>query len=181
MTKKNFLKENTIVYGSLYCKNQLITRIKLPNNLTIKGNLLLYNSHINILPNNLTVKGDLNISYTSIKEIPSSLSLSGHLLASGAKIRSFEDKIVKIKYCNLSGCHKLYLEDNMTFTGFLDISHTNIKKLPKNLTVCKSLIINKGSKIKSLPNCLNVLERIHLIGNNDLVEIPRHLKDKCVY
>src|ERR1017187_3217595 len=88
---------------------------KIPNNLTVKGNLNLRNTPITSLPNNLTVNGNLYLRNTLITSLPDNLTVKRGLYLNNTLITS--------------------LPDNLTVNGYLDLRNTPITSLPDNLTV----------------------------------------------
>src|ERR1039457_880767 len=61
---------------------------KIPNNLTVKGSLDLYNIKITSLPDNLTVNGGLYLVNTLITSLPDNLTVNGDLDLGNAPITS---------------------------------------------------------------------------------------------
>ena len=76
------------------CLSQIEGKVKLPNNLTILGNLILSNCDIDKLPSNLTIYGNLNISNTNILELPENLFVQGNLYAYSTKIKVLSKECV---------------------------------------------------------------------------------------
>src|ERR1035437_5384125 len=96
-------------------------QFKIPNNLTVNGNLDLSNTKITSLPDNLTVKGSLYLSNTKITSLPNNLTVNGTLDLRNTKITS--------------------LPNNLTVNGNLYLTNTQITSLPDNLTVKGSLYL----------------------------------------
>ena len=88
---------------------------KLPDNLTVYGDLDLYRTQITSLPSGLKVGGNLYLESTSIKELPSGLKVGGDL---GLNDTSIEE-----------------LPSGLEVGGFLFLSDTEITELPSDLKV----------------------------------------------
>ena len=146
------LPDNLTIGGDLYMRNSKITT--LPNNLIVNGDLDLSYTEITSLPNNLIVNGNLNISDTEIATFPDSLKVSGNLNISYTKITTLPDNL-ELKNLSLSNTKIKFLPDNLKVDGYLDLSDTEITSLPNNLIVNGNLMI-VNTKIQSLPDNLNV-------------------------
>ena len=113
------LPNNLTVYGNLSLTNTPIK--ELPSDLKVGANLYLYQSPIKELPSGLEVDGDLDLTKTQIKELPSDLKVGGSLDLRNTPIISLPSDL------KVGG--SLYLED------------TSIKELPSDLKVGGSLAL----------------------------------------
>ena len=119
--------------GDLRLINSNIT--KLPNDLYVTGDLVLYNSYqLKVLPIKLHVGGDLDLAdCVHITELPNNLYFDGAL--------------------DLRGCQYLTeLPDNLYVKGSLGLDGTNITELPNNLYVGINLYINNTPLAKKYTN-----------------------------
>lgn len=147
----------------------------LPNNLTV-NTLTISNELITKLPNKLIVKDRLCATYTNITELPNDLYVY-NLVMSSSKLKHIPKNIKYFKNIYLSACNSLKeLPDNLVVFNRLNISYTNLKKLPKNLHV-KSLSM-LHTKIKELPLDLAVTDVIYI--SSDMTDIKNfdRFKDK---
>ena len=69
-------------------------QFKIPNNLTVKGNLYLRNTLITSLPDNLTVNGYLDLRNTPITSLPNNLTVNGNLYLTNTLITSLPDNLI---------------------------------------------------------------------------------------
>jgi hypothetical protein len=110
--------------------------IMLPDNLTIKGDLVIENSkEYTALPKNLTVTGNLKIWNTGISDWPEGLTV-------GRSITFAKSPLEQIP-------------DNLTVNGYLFIRGSSVKELPKGLHV-KELLNILETEIETLPTDLKV-------------------------
>lgn len=181
-TKAGYMSVNGIPAGTIVEHDLDIKDFKdveLPENLTIKGNLVangrlelkknlkvtkeldISGSSIYALPEGLDVR-DLNIFDTQIEEIPRDIKIRGNLMA---------------KFSQL-----IKLPDGLTIPGEMDISHTPIEVLPKKLKVGGELDLME-TQIKKLPKDLQVGDAIYLDDDwneegDRQVEVPENLKEQ---
>jgi len=167
----------------------------LPKNLTVKGNLDLFQSSIVELSEGLTVYGFLDLSNTRIKSLPSKLKVGKDLICSESALEELSQDIVVKGEINLSYCRNFRelslipnltdidltksgiqtLPDNLTVNGFLLLnSALNLKKLPKNLTVGGTLDIRK-SNVSILSRNISVGVDF-LLDYSRVIELPKNLK-----
>lgn len=145
----------------------------LPNNLTV-NTLTISNELITKLPNKLIVKDRLCATYTNITELPNDLYVY-NLVMSSSKLKHIPKNIKYFKNIFLSACNNLKeLPDNLVVFNKLNISYTNLRKLPKNLHV-KSLSM-LHTKIKELPLDLTVTDIIYI--SRDMTDINNFDKFK---
>ena len=113
----------------------------LPDNLTVGGNLDLYDcAGITQLPDGLTVGGSLQLSRTAIKSLPDNLTVDGYLDLSRTGITQLPDNLTVAGELDLYDCAGITsLPDNLTVGGDLDLRRTGITQLPDGLTVGGSL------------------------------------------
>lgn len=99
---------------------------KLPKNLFVNGSLYIVGTQIRELSNRLIVLGDIVASGLELK-IPSGFTTNGSLYLGCLPGQS-------------PGAASLYLGDDITINGDLDISNRIVKRPPKNLTIRGRLI-----------------------------------------
>jgi len=123
----------------------------LPEGLQVGGGVaVLFKSSIRAIPEGFTVKGILNISKTPVESIPREAHLGGVLYAEDCKkLISFPADSNILENCfriYLSGCENLTSLPNKIGTlgdgvDLLDITNTNITKLPDSLELSPSGVI----------------------------------------
>ena len=101
---------------------------KIPNNLTVKGNLNLRNTPITSLPNNLTVNGNLYLRNTLITSLPDNLTVKRGLYLNNTLITSLPDNLTVNGTLDLRNTQITSLPDNLTVKGYLRLSYTPIDK-----------------------------------------------------
>ena len=89
------IPNNLTVKGSLDLYNIKIT--SLPDNLTVNGGLYLVNTLITSLPDNLTVNGDLDLGNTPITSLPDNLTVNGDLYLRNTPISKNKELLNKYK------------------------------------------------------------------------------------
>ena len=89
------------------------------------------------------------------------------------KIKVENNNLTVGGYLDLSGTNITKLPDNLTVGGYLDLSGTNITELPDNLTVGGYLDLS-GTNITKLPDNLTVGGYLDLEGTN-ITELPDNL------
>ena len=107
------LPDNLTVYGDLDLSDTPIT--SLPSGLKVGGGLFLEGTQIKQLPSDLKVGGGLGLTNTPIKELPSDLKVVGNLYLDDSQIKE--------------------LPDDLKVGGDLDLSDTEITELPSDLKV----------------------------------------------
>ena len=121
----------------------------LPDDLIVKGSLVVQSKEMTELPNGLVVHGNLDISGTKIKKIPDGIVVHGNLDVSGTLIR-----------CIPKGC----------VGGNLNASYTNIRTIPAGISIGGDLILRK-TKVHRL----NISK---VVGSLDIRATPiDHLPD----
>jgi len=120
-----------------------------------RGDLNLINTNIKKLPNDLYVTGDL-VLYNSyqLKVLPIKLHVGGSLdLADCVHITELPDNLYFDGALDLRGCQYLTeLPDNLYVKGSLGLDGTNITELPNNLYVGINLYINNTPLAKKYTN-----------------------------
>jgi len=94
---------------------RVLLRNRLPEGLSVEGNLDLQDTQIVSLPEGLRVGGSLDLRDTQIKELPEGLQVGGDLDLRGTQITS--------------------LPEGLQVGGWLDLRGTQIRELPKDLQV----------------------------------------------
>lgn len=118
---------------------------KLPDNLTINGNLMFHECILPKLPENLKVNGELLILGGDFKEITHTTFF-------------IKNKITILD----SGLKKI--PDNWKINFSMSLSKNKIKELPKNLEVGNSLWLD-NNLIENIPENLKVKGFLNLINN----------------
>ena len=140
--------------------------IRIPDNLTVNGDLNLTFSEYVLLPKNLTVKGTLAIAFSDIDSLPSGLTAK-YIFAHYSSLMYIPSDIKVSDGLKLEATNVTVLPDNLNISGFLDIENTNILELPKGLSV--DVLQMRNTIIKSLPKDLIAREiliepdRLHIV------------------
>lgn len=111
---------------------------RLPEGLSGCDSITLTRSAVTELPDNLTLI-NLDISHTVIEQLPQGLEVLNCLIANDTIFKRWPASTKVGTYLGLARSKVAELPDGMTLDGFLDISNSQLKRLPSNLTV-KSLI-----------------------------------------
>lgn len=149
----------------------------LPNDLTV-NNLTINTKLINKLPHNLIVINRLDASFSNITELPDDLCVR-NLDMYSSKLMHIPKSIKHFNYLNLSSCNNLKkLPDNLVVFNRLNISYTNLRKLPKNLHVKTLSMLH--TKIKELPLDLAVTGYIYISKDMENIKNFDKFKDKIV-
>jgi hypothetical protein len=155
---------------------------KLPlNQRIINGDFDIYNdSEISSLPEGLTVKGNMNIWDCPLTSIPKGLTVEGSLvITSPSKIASIGTGVkIKNNFYVAWIESLLQIPSDLVVGGILDLSGSKITNLPDNLRIC-SLVIRESKEIKNLPSGLK-LELLSIDSTNiqsipDDISISRRL------
>lgn len=149
----------------------------LTDGITIDGDLIMAyapNTVVNKLPDNMTVLGDLDLDYTEIGILPQKLKVAGSLFLSYTRIIEIpEDIIVEI---SLDLSHSLVkkLPEGLFVPSNLYLNHTPIAELPKSLIIGRGLILSYAP-IKELPENLVVGGWIDF-QHTQIRRLPKSLK-----
>lgn len=131
----------------------------LPNNLTV-NTLSISSEIITKLPHNLTVISRLEAPYSNITELPPDLRVN-YLDIYSSKLKYISENIKYFNYINLTFCNNIKkLPDNLVISDILNISYSNIRKLPHNLHA--RALHMRNTKIKELPLDLAVTDAIFI-------------------
>ena len=178
-------------FGSLNISWTKITKLR--DNLEL-DTLSVYDSSLSVLPKALKVKGELNISRTNITEIPDDCEF-GKLLMEDTKINKLRDNL-ELKYLNVCGSLLQELPKGLKVEGLLNISHTNITKIPDdcefdslNISYTKitklrdnlelDCLIIHDTPLKILPKNLIIFSFLGM-GRNYFTTIPNDCLVTCV-
>ena len=165
------LPENLTVDGDLFLTNTLIT--ELPDNLIVGGSLCLNYSNITKLPDNLTVGGYLDLIYTHIKKLPNHLVVGSSLNVYHTDITNLPNNLIVGGSINLS-CTKIQkIPNDLKVCGSLDLSDTHITDIPENVKIKGSLDLNYTGNVR-LPNNLTVVGDLNLY-NSGILSLPNNL------
>ena len=153
-------------FGSLNISWTKITKLR--DNLDLDA-LHACESSLTVLPKGLKIKGLLDISETNITEIPDDCEF-GSLNISTTKITKLRDNLV-LKYLNVCYSSLQELPKGLKVEGLLDISHTNITKIPDD---CEFDSLNMdNTKITKLRD--NLVLNSLTIHNTPLENLPKNL------
>ena len=178
-------------FKSLNVNHTKITKLR--DNLEL-DTLSVYDSSLSVLPKVLKVKGELNISRTNITEIPDDCEF-GKLLMEDTKINKLRDNL-ELKYLNVYGSSLQELPKGLKVEGLLNISHTNITKIPDdcefdslNISYTKitklrdnlelDCLIIHDTPLKNLPKNLIIFSFLGM-GRNYFTTIPNDCLVTCV-
>ena len=178
-------------FKSLNVNHTKITKLR--DNLEL-DTLSIYDSSLSVLPKALKVKGELNISRTNITEIPDDCEF-GKLLMEDTKINKLRDNL-ELKYLNVCGSLLQELPKGLKVEGLLNISHTNITKIPDdcefdslNISYTKitklrdnlelDCLIIHDTPLKNLPKNLIIFSFLGM-GRNHFTTIPNDWLVTCV-
>ena len=178
-------------FKSLNVNHTKITKLR--DNLEL-DTLSVYDSSLSVLPKALKVKGELNISRTNITEIPYDCEF-GKLLMEDTKINKLRDNL-ELKYLNVCGSLLQELPKGLKVEGLLNISHTNITKIPDdcefdslNISYTKitklrdnlelDCLIIHDTPLKNLPKNLIIFSFLGM-GRNYFTTIPNDCLVTCV-
>ena len=152
---------------------------EVPDNITINGNLDLYNSKIRKIGKNLVVKGDCNLSSTPIEEILDNVSIGGNLNLSYSKIKKMGKGLLVKGNCYLRHTPIEELPDNINIGGNLYLYDSKIKKIGKNLVVNGNCDLSYTS-IEELPDNVSIGGNLNL-SNSKIKKIGKNLvvKGNC--
>lgn len=143
--------------------------VSLPDNLTVVGNLDLYESRITKLPKGLVVTECLRLDKSLIKELSNDLYVGHDLQMNFTEITSIPATIKVYGYIYL-GKKISKLPDNLTIETDLDLRYTTVSVLPKGLHVKRDLNIT-GLKIKQLPDDI-VVDRTYILTSSSITSLP---------
>lgn len=135
MASSSKLRELNIthVHGNLLLSDTNELK-RLPDGLTVDGDLVLDNSGIECLPSGLHCKR-LIIRNTKINIIPEDLVVVKDIWANNSEVSDFRLRHVP-GFLNLDGCQQLKtLPDGLTVDSYLDISHSGVCELSTNMVV----------------------------------------------
>lgn len=179
------------VLSSVYMANTGL--IGLPDNLELKGNLMVAGNPIRELPKGLRVNGDLDIQQTGITSFPLDMEVCGRIVATDTPLASLDGLPLSVKGLNISGTNVTAIPAGFTVSGDLiaketplaqigeavtvggklDISKTNVVELPSDISVAAGLDASYSS-LRSLPEGFETEGDIRLDGS-DLRSLPAGL------
>jgi hypothetical protein len=155
-TNDGYISVSLIPEGTILDQNLDLKKfddIKLPKNLTIKGDLIVPSGQES-LPENLTVTGTLNLAKTLIRELPTGMKVGSLNLFGLSRLTSLpaDIQITKDLNAEFSGLESI---PPLKLKGDLVLSDTDIQSLPEGLSVGGELDI-MNTAIKTLPKKLKV-------------------------
>jgi uncharacterized protein (TIGR02996 family) len=122
----------------------------LPDNFIVGGDLDLGGTYVRKLPENLTVGGNLNLSWLPITTLPDNLTVNGNLDLGGTYVRNLPENLTVGQSLSLWGTEIIVLPENLTVGGNLNLSWLPITTLPDNLTVNGDLYLIR-TLVSALP------------------------------
>jgi len=127
---------------------------RLPDNLTVEGNLIIGSNPIDRLPAGLTVNGSLSFRNTSIAELPPDLNVRD-LTIENSPIQELPPGLV-VYNLKLIGSAITRLPDDIRIKDALVIKNTNIAELPQHLADSLYLLELDNVRGITLPSSMNV-------------------------
>jgi len=154
----------------------------LPENLHVKGSLILSRIDIKSLPPNLRVDGDLSILFCrGLTSLPKGLNVGEVLILHGCtSLKTLAPDVRVGRSLVLFGCTGLTsLPEDLIIKGYLDIRDcTSLTSLPKGLYVEGYLDLGGCKSLTSLPKGLYVGRYLDLEGCINLKTLPEDLEVK---
>jgi|694.fasta_scaffold85085_3 hypothetical protein len=141
-----------VVNRSLNLANKGLER--LPDNLTVEGDLIIDVNPIDSLPAGLTVNGNLSLRNTSIAELPPDLNVR-NLTIENSPIQALPPGL-SVRDLKLIGSAITSLPDDIRIRDALVIKNTNIAELPQHLANTLWSLTLEGVRGISLPRSMNV-------------------------
>jgi PcfJ-like protein len=163
------LPENLTITGNLDLSDTPIT--SLPQGLKVSGDLDLRNTPLTSLPAGLEVGGSLFICNTPITSLPAGLDVGGDLFICNTPITSLPEGLKVSGSLYLSNTPITSLPEGLKVGGYLGLSNTPITSLPEGLKVRGDLDLS-NTPITSLPAGLEVSGDLYLEGSNVSVIPP---------
>ncbi len=161
------LPEGLTINGNLYLSGTGIT--SLPRRLTVTGRLDLRGTEITELPDMLTVDGSLILG-EFIKTLPRNLNIKGSINAYNAPLMTIPEDLKVGGDLYLPTVKIVSLPKGLAVGGNLDVRYTRLTELPEGLNVGGDLILT-DSDIEKLPDELTVQGDIY-IQYTKITEIP---------
>lgn len=138
------------------------------------GKLRLNALALTRLPDNLTVNGDLDVEYNNIEELPKGLIVNGTLLCQRNNLTKLPDDLKVGWSINCSHNEIVYLPNNIKNYNFnLNCRHNKITKLPDNLKIAGQLDC-RYNQMEELPDNLTVMMDLYC-EYNPLKRLPHGL------
>ena len=141
-----------VVNRSLNLANKGLER--LPDNLTVEGDLIIDFNPIDSLPTGLTVNGSLSFRNTSIAELPPDLNVR-NLTIENLPIQELPPGLA-VRNLKLIGSAITSLPDDIRIKDALVIKNTNIAELPQHLAGSLYLLELDNVRGITLPSSMNV-------------------------
>ena len=141
-----------VVNRSLNLTNKGLER--LPDNLTVEGDLIIGSNPIDRLPAGLTVNGMLSLRNTSIAELPPDLNVR-ELTIENSPIQELPPGL-SVRDLKLIGSAITSLPDDIRIRGALVIKNTNIAELPQRLADTLWYLELDTVRGITLPSSMNV-------------------------
>jgi hypothetical protein len=184
LLKVNLTVHNGICYNITSLPRKLILtlpsvkfepedKVYIPNSATFEA-LDLANCKLDYFPDNVTVKGILDISNSNLENLPTNLYVTT-LYMKKCLIKNL-DGIFVTEQVDASNSKLSILPNNLTLSGCLNISNTDVKKLPLNLNVYKLIAAN--TDIKYIPTTLKVKKLD--ITNSCVTKLPSMSLDELI-
>lgn len=124
---------------------------ELPEDLTVRGDLVVEGTQITRLPKGLKVTGRLKAARSSLEGIELDHGIGGSMDLSGTRIEVLPDGLRVYGDLNVSGTRLRRLPTDMVVTGSITMRACLVSMVPDDAVVGKSIDIRE-SRLKSLPN-----------------------------
>lgn len=161
----------------LYYDDHLDLRDKnieyLPDNITVKYDLMLEWSSMKRLPKGLIVGGCLNAAITGDVGLPEGLRVGGYLNLKWTNISTLPENLVVSAGLIIDGTKISSIPNSAIIKGDLYLWDTEVKHLPKGLTILGTLNIKGGYPLE-LPEGLVVGEGLYLTDSS-ITSLPKDI------
>jgi len=167
------------ITGHLYAKNTKLT--KLPDNLKeIHGFLLLDKTPITKLPDKLQIKDWLSLSESKIETLSNNIKIGGSLFLTKCKnitelynLNNLKGNL-DIQYSSIN-----YIQDNLKVEQVVELSNSNIIKIPEFLST--TILYIKNTKITEIPETINIYGSIYIDKQMfNKIKIPSKFKNQII-
>jgi hypothetical protein len=134
------------------------------------------------LPEDLTVRGDLVIEGTRIRRLPKGLKVTGRLKASGSELEEIDLDHGVAGGMDLSRTRIEALPDGLRVYGDLNVSGTRLRQLPRQLVVTGSIMM-RACRVAIVPDDVVVGKSVDLRGGrlNALPAAFRHVGGSLIW
>jgi hypothetical protein len=163
------IPEDISIKGDLLARESEL-RI-LPRGLSVPGKIDLSSSKVRVLPQNLSC-GILDISLTKIARIPRSTLIWSSLIAKHSALADI-GPMTDLDTLDISGCPMLRMPDNLRIGRLLDISNLRLPIDLERITVGESINAD-GTTVSAMPSSLSVTGALSF-RDAKVARLPEHL------